>query len=114
MSRLTLKELEKRIKSIRQICTFGYFMVDSCTPGHFMVFLAACGFVSCASNHLLRGQVMPFLRPINAVSHTYDDLLILKPPVAIKIGPPQNAMPLLEPGKQRGTLDFIATGGLTM
>jgi hypothetical protein len=65
-----VKELEKRIKSIRQICTFGHFMVDSCTPGHFMVFLAACGFVSCASNHLLRGQDMPFLRPIYAVCHT--------------------------------------------
>jgi hypothetical protein len=67
-----IKELEKRIKSIRQICTFGHFMVDSCTPGHFMVFLAACGFVSCASNHLLRGQFMPFLRPIYAVCHKSD------------------------------------------
>jgi len=70
ISSQALKALEKLIKSVRQICILGHFMVDSCTLGHFMVFLATCSFVSCASNYLLRGQDMPFLRPFYAVSDT--------------------------------------------
>src|SRR2546427_12477143 len=66
----TLKALEKRIKSVYQICTFGQVMPNFCTFGHFLAFLAACRFTSCLSNHLLHGQVMPFLRPFNAVSDT--------------------------------------------
>jgi hypothetical protein len=61
ISSQALKALEKLIKSVRQICTLG----------HFMVFLATCSFVSCASNYLLRGQDMPFLRPFYAVSDSF-------------------------------------------
>jgi hypothetical protein len=71
ISSQTLKALEKRIKSVCQICTFGQVMPNSCTFGHYMAFLAACRFISCSSNYILRGQVMPFLWPFNAVSHIY-------------------------------------------
>jgi hypothetical protein len=70
ISSQTLSALEKRMKSVWQICILGQFMPDFCTLGHFIVFLAACVFASCASNHLLRGQDMPFLWPFYAVSDT--------------------------------------------
>ena len=65
----TMRALEKGIKPIRQICTFGQVMPDFFTFGHFMAFLAACGALLCSSTALLGGQDMPFLRPIYAVSH---------------------------------------------
>ena len=68
MSSQTLKALEKGIRSVYQICTFGQVMPNFCTFGHFMAFLVARDFTSCASNHLLRGQVMPFLRPFYSES----------------------------------------------
>lgn len=65
-----LRALYRPVKSLSGFCTFGQVMPDFCTLGHFMRVLATCDFISCASNHLLRGQDMPFLRPFNAVSHT--------------------------------------------
>jgi hypothetical protein len=98
-----LAALEKRIKSVCQVCTFGHFLVDSCTLGHFLAFLAACDFASCSLNYILPGQVMPFLRPFNAVSHTIEGAHFGQDMSRVRSLPPSSLEPatfLTPPEKQ--------------